>query len=52
MTQMQIDNLSTEEYSYFLAHGEVEQFMSEDDAELMRLLTEFDEVTNLEYANQ
>ena len=44
---MQIENLSTEEYTYFLAHGEVEEYKDESDAELMRLLTEFDEVTNL-----
>ena len=45
-----IENLSTEEYSYFLGHGELEP--SQEDAELDKVLTEFITLTNLQYANQ
>ena len=51
MTQMQIENLSTEEYNYFLAHGELDPAY-DPDAELKLMLTEFEEVTNLRYAHQ
>ena len=50
MNQTMIENLSTEEYSYFLGHGELEP--TQEDSDFNKMLTEFITLTNLQYANQ